>query len=71
MSPPIRYTGREIADAMRVSRSFKQAAELVGMSLGAMRKRVLKDPSLRPIALACWVRGRRNSGVRRVAKAKP
>lgn len=62
MAPPVRYLSEELAEAMRVSRSFKQASELVGMSLGAMRKRVLRDPQLRPIALACWARGRRNTG---------
>lgn len=60
-----RYMSSEIASAMRASRSFKQASELVGMSMGAMRKRVLKDPFLKPIALACWARGRRNTGRRR------
>jgi hypothetical protein len=62
MAPPIQYLSSEIASAMRMSRSFKQAAELVGMSMGAMRKRVLKDPWLKPLALACFARGRRNTG---------
>jgi len=58
----LRYLSSEIADAMRISSSFKQAAALVGMSRGAMRKRVLRDPFLKPLALACWERGRQNTG---------
>jgi len=55
----VRYTSAEIAHAMRVCASFTQAAAEVGMSASAMRARVLKDPELKPIALACWARGRR------------
>ena len=57
MAPPMVYLTSDLARAMRISRSMKQAAALVGMSLGAMRKRALKDPRLRPLALACIERG--------------
>lgn len=62
MAPPTRYRAADIARAMRCSRSFKQAAGLLGMSTGAMRKRVLGDPYLKPLALECLARGKRNTG---------
>lgn len=55
------YRSSDIAEAMRISRSFKQAAELVGMSPGAMRKRAFGDPRLKPLALACLARARRRA----------
>jgi surfactin synthase thioesterase subunit len=64
MAPPMQYLSSELAEAMRIAHSFKQAAALVGMSMGAMRKRVMRDPLLKPIALACLARGRRNTGRR-------
>jgi hypothetical protein len=62
MAPPTRYMRSDIARALRISRSVKQASELLGMSLGALRKRALNDRLLRPIALACIERGKANSG---------
>ncbi len=67
MAPPMRYLRSDLARAMRISSSMSQAAELVGMSLGAMRKRALRDPLLKPLALACIERGRQNTGYRRRA----
>jgi hypothetical protein len=64
MAPPMVYLTSDLARAMRISRSMKQAAGLAGMSLGALRKRALKDRVLRPIALACIERGKANSGRR-------
>ena len=57
MAPPMQYQGAEIAAALRAARSLKEAAELLGMSMGAMRKRWVHDPWLRPIALKCRARG--------------
>lgn len=62
MAAPMLYLTSDLARAMRMSRSMKQAAELLGMSLGALRKRALKDPRLRPLAEACISRGRRFGG---------
>lgn len=58
MSPPIQYPTAELERVMRMSRSMRQAAARLGMSLGALRKRALNDERLRPIALACIERGR-------------
>ena len=58
MAPPIRYLSMDIAAAMCVARSMKQAAAFLGMSLGALRKRALGDSFLRPIALKCIARGK-------------
>lgn len=64
MAPPMRYLTSDLAHAIRVSRSMKQAASLIGMSLGALRKRALVDPYLKPMAMACIERGKRSSGHR-------
>jgi len=57
MAPPIQYPRDTIAKALRAAYSLKQAAHLVGMSLGAMRKRAFNDPLLRPLAERCRSRG--------------
>lgn len=58
MAPPMRYLTSDLARAMRMAPSMRQAALLLGMSLGALRKRALGDRRLRPIALACIERGK-------------
>lgn len=58
MAPPMQYLTSELARALRTAPSMRAAAYLLGMSLGALRKRALKDRSLRPLALACVERGK-------------
>ena len=44
MAPPMRYLTSDVARALRISPSMRQAAFLLGMSLGALRKRERSRP---------------------------
>ena len=69
MAPPVRFTNAEIADALRISRSVNQAAKMLGMSQGALRKRCLNHTDLVPVHAAAVVRGLRFRGTLMKSKA--
>lgn len=62
MSPPLKYGTAEIADALAVSPSVVAAARLLGMSCGALRKRVTREVSLKRTYSRCLARGKKQSG---------
>lgn len=59
MAPPRRYTDEMIIDALSVAPSVKAASELMGMSLGALRKRCERthSASVRSTYEKCRQRG--------------
>ena len=60
MAPPARVQSDKIAIALQVAPSFKRAASILNISAGALRARALRDALLRPLALQCLARGKRN-----------
>ena len=69
MAPPIRYTERDLVHGLRAAPSVKAACELMGISQGALRKRVAKSDSVALVMAweRCRDRGLANTGHRRKA----